>query len=147
MILRRQLLGVCLSVLGAALLGSCGSDDAGAGCDPTDPTCNPPAAGQLALRIRTPHFDDRAVKLTITGEFTAANAATGYRMFQAVDAGRFVVVSTGVMERESNVLIIDVPDVARLASYRATISEVAASDYRLRDDLSGYETSFVTVSQ
>lgn len=145
MIVRRRLLGACLSVLGAVVLGSCGADEGG-GCDPTDPTCNPPKAGQIALRISTPHSDDRAVVLKIRGEFTAAHAATGYRLFQAAAAETFIVVSTGAMERESSVLIIDVPDVARLASYGATISEVAASDYRLRDDVSGYETSFVVVS-
>ncbi|UCG87724.1 MAG: hypothetical protein JSW71_04015 [Gemmatimonadota bacterium] len=146
MTLRRRLLRVSLSVLGAVLLGSCGADD-GDGCNPTDPTCNPPRAGQIALTISTPNFDDRAVVLKIRGEFTAAQAATGYRLFQAADAQTFIVVATGVMERESSVLTIDVPDLTRLVSYSATISEVAASDYRLRQDMSGYETSFAQVSQ
>jgi hypothetical protein len=87
------------------------------------------------------------VVLRIRGEFTAAHAATGYRLFQAADAQTFILISTGLIERESSLLIIDVPDLARLASYSATISEVAASDYRLRSDVSGYETSFVGVSQ
>ena len=107
MIPRRRLIGACLSVLGAVVLGSCGADDGG-GCDPTDPTCNPPKAGQLALTISTPHSDDRAVVLRIRGEFSAAHAATGYRLFQAADAQTFIVVSTGVMQREGSVLIIDV---------------------------------------
>lgn len=146
MTFRRQLLGVCLSVLGTVLLGSCGAD-AGDGCDPTDPTCNPPVAGHIALTISTPHYDDRAVVLTIRGELTAAHAATGYRLFQNADAQTFIVISTGAMDRVSSVLIIDVPDLAGRASYSATVTEVAASDYRLRSDLSGYETWFVEVSQ
>ncbi len=145
MTFQRRLLGVCLSVLGAVLLGSCGAD--GGGCDATDPTCNSPTVGQIALRISSPNSDDRAVVLRIRGEFTAAHAATGYRLFQAADAQTFILISTGLIERESSLLIIDVPDLARLASYSATISEVAASDYRLRSDVSGYETSFVGVSQ
>jgi len=145
MTFRRRLLGVSLSLLGAVLLGSCGADDGG--CDATDPTCNPPTAGQIALRISSPNSGDRAVVLKIRGEFTAAHAATGYRLFQGADAQTFILISTGLIERETSLLIIDVPDLARLASYSATISEVAASDYRLRQDLSVYETSFVEVSQ
>lgn len=146
MTFRHRMLGVCLLGLGAVLLYSCGADDGG-GCDPTDPTCNPSVAGQIALRITTPHNDDRAMVLTIRGEFSAAHAAAGHRLFQAADAQTFIIVSTGVMQREGSVLTIDVPDVARRASYSATITEVAASDYRLRLDLIGYETSFVEVSQ
>ena len=145
MTFRHRLLGVSLSLLGAVLLGSCGGDDGG--CDATDPACNSPTAGQIALRISSPNPDDRAVVLRIRGEFTAAHAATGYRLFQAADAQTFILISTGLIERESSLLIIDVPDIARLASYSATISEVAASDYRLRQDVSVYGTSFVEVSQ
>ncbi len=147
MSLQRRLLGACVSVLGAVILGSCGGDDHGEGCEPTDPTCHQPAGGQIALRITTPHNDDRAMVLTIRGEFTATHALTGYRLFQAADARTFIVISTGVMQRESIVLTIDVPDLARLASYSATITDVAASDYRLRLDLSGYQKEFVEISR
>ena len=146
MTFHRQLLGGCLSVMAALLVGSCGSNDSDEGCLPTDPTCNPPVAGQIALKIVTPHLDDRAVVLTISGEFTVARPITGYQMFQSATANTFIIISTGVMAWSSRVLTLDVPDIKRRTSYTATIIEVAASDYVLRSNLSGYQTSFEEVS-
>ena len=147
MTFRRQLLGGCLPVLAALLVGSCGSDDSDEGCLPTDATCNPPVPGQFALAIATPHLDDRAFVLTISGDFSAARAVTGYRMFQSANANTFIIISTGVMAQSGRVLTLNVPDIERRTSYSATITEVAASDYGLRLNLSGYQTSFEEVSQ
>ena len=138
----------CLVVLGSLLLGSCDCGDSVSGCPPTDRTCNTPVpvAGQLALEITTPHLDDRAVVLTIVGDFSTAEAATGYELYEANTAQSFVVVATGNLSQTSRVLRIDVPDLLQRGSYSATITEVAARDYRLRPDLSVYRTSFVEVS-
>lgn len=142
----RHLFGSCLLALGALFLGSCGTDGNGNGCLPTDPTCNGPMSGRLVLEIATPHSDDRAIVLTIHGDFIAAQANTGYRLFPSADGRTFVVVSVGNMAPSSRVLTIDVPDVAKRTGYSVTITEVAASDYSLRSDLSAYQMSFVEVS-
>jgi hypothetical protein len=104
------------------------------GCrDVTDP------AGILTLSLVTPNPGaDGAVLVTVTGPaaLTSVTAATGLRVFsQALTTTNHFAV-TGPLPNGA-ILTLGVPDVNRVGDYKATIQDLAASDYTLRS-LAGY---------
>lgn len=99
--------------------------------------------GTLVLSLTTPNSDDGAVMFSISGEgitgltrespshvvyFRSAGTVSG----NAVVAGD---ITAGALAR------FNVPDVAAVSSYSATITEVAARDNTLRGSVTGYSLS------
>lgn len=124
----RECLAILLVLAGA---GSCR--------DVTDP------AGILTLSLVTPNPGaDGAVLLTVTGSaaLTSVTAGNGLRVFSQTlgTVNHFAV--TGPLPNGA-ILTIGVADANRVGDYKATIQDVAASDYTLRS-LAGYS---LTVSR
>ncbi len=119
----------------AVLLGgtaACNDDD------PVGPTG--PTAGVLMVTLDTPNPDDGAILIVITGpgmsEIGSTNAAHYFRY--ALSGNTLTAVFVGDLE-DGSLLEVRVPDVDALASYTATIHQVARRNSELRDSLAGYE--------
>ncbi|HSJ05160.1 MAG TPA: hypothetical protein VK936_00575 [Longimicrobiales bacterium] len=119
-------------LLCAALAAGC-SD--GGGSDIT----TPPQPGFLTAVLTTPHADDAAVLVEITGAgITTVDAGgSGHTVHGRVSGATLRAAAFG--EVRSGLLVrFAVPDVNRSGSYSARIIEASGPDNALRADVSGY---------
>jgi hypothetical protein len=122
--MRRALaVGVCVVVA----LAGCRSDQG-------------PLAGELSVRLTTPHVGDRAVTFVVTGRLHGVTAASGsaYRIFADTsadgDTAQVVVVAPaggGLVTGE--VARVRVDDTRQFRRYAARVLQIAASNYFLAD--------------
>jgi hypothetical protein len=129
--------GKLLLLLAVASVLSCGD------------TSGPPAPtpGTLLLHLTTPHDDDAALLLHLTGPSIAppsVAAATGAQQLfaQAATGGGVNVALFGSLGA-GPLLRMQVPDVSRASEYRVTVLEAADSSNALRAGVSGYSGQFV----
>lgn len=105
-----------------------------------------PRAGRLIVNLVTPNSDDGAVRITFTGPQVTTP--------QADPSTNFLVYSTQKSPRTLDVIVVGdltagatfsvpVTDVDRVGEYSATVTEVAAADDTMRNDLTGYGASLV----
>ncbi len=127
-------------LLASILIAACG-DDSG----PTSVA----TPGPILVSLTTPHTDDGAALLLVTGPgFASAGAAsashTVHWKITAPNELRAIVLrglSSGPILR------VDVPDVRKVADYEATLVEVADRlDDQLRADLAGYSLSVASAA-
>lgn len=105
----------------------------------------PPQPGNAVVSLATPHEDDGAVLVTVTGPGLddVQALSTGYHVlwrFASPDELRLIVVgnvAAGPLVR------IRVGDVNRPEDYSGFVREVATRADAKRDDTSGYGVSFV----
>lgn len=127
----RMWIPVMAIVIGLFAGLACGDDDGVTG----------PVAGSLVVSLTTPNADDGAIMLTVTGGTIESPAATSashaffYRQVSSTSVSAILVgdISAGPL------MTIDVPDVNAVASYSATVIEVADQANDLRASLTGYE--------
>lgn len=119
-----------------ALVAACGSDDEDGG--PVAPL--PPVAGVLVARLTTPHADDRAVLLEITGpSITAPQPATdaGVTVHGRIVDGTLRALVVGTV-RAGTMVRFAVPDVNAAGRYAGRIVEASGPASALRASLDGY---------
>lgn len=125
----------CLLVAGAVFLNTCGDS-------PTAPAAPEPGTIVATLRGATP--GDAAMIVRVhgpgtLGSMTSASAGYALHARAAGDSARaavFGAVANGPLFQ------LSVPDVHRIAEYRATVVEVSDGTNALRDDVSGYALTF-----
>lgn len=118
---------------GAALAGCSGSGSGGTG----------PTAGTLYVTYSTPHTDDGALLVKVTGpavtSVTIDTALKGYsRISTNGDTAMIVVAGTvhsGIVAR------LSVPDTKAFASYSASVLQVAQTSTYAQRALSGYSAA------
>lgn len=121
----RGLLAVAAAL---ALLVACGDGDDISG----------PVPGTLVVSLATPHADDGAMLVRLTGpEITNVTAADANLYLYAVGTGPLTVVLVGDLAA-GDLLELRVPDVGDVGAYSATVLEVAARSNDLRASLGGY---------
>ncbi len=129
-----------------ALMALAGAMSCGGG-DSTAPTPLPtgPVAGIFRIQLTTPHSDDGALLFTVSGgPITSADPASGYQVFVApADANTMRFLVTGNVAG-GEVVRLHVPDVSKLAAYRASLSQAASRDTFAPQSLSSYS---MTVTQ
>jgi len=124
-----------LLLAGAVFLGTCGDS-------PTAPT--PPEPGTLVATLQGARPGDGALIIRVHGPGALGAltpAGTGYVLHAraAGDSARAAVfgnVASGPLFQ------LSVPDVHRIAEYRATVVEVSDAANALRDDVAGYTLTF-----
>lgn len=124
-----------LLLAGAVLLNTCGDS-------PTAPT--PPEPGTIVATLQGVRTGDAALVIRLRGPAalgTVTSAGAGYVLHAraAGDSARAAVfgsLANGALFR------IAVPDVHRVAEYRATVVEVSDTANALRDDVSQYALTF-----
>ncbi len=100
-----------------------------------------PTSGELSVRLTSPRNTDRAVLFAITGGAQrGASAPSGsvYRVFADTSAAGdttwvTVVAPAGTGLATGEIARIAVSDTRRAGAYRASVAEIAASDYSLAD--------------
>lgn len=114
----------------------------GTGCNDS----SGPVAGVLQVQLTTPNPGaDGAILLTVTGPapLTAVGSPlAGGRAFTDSLGTTTRVVVTGSLGM-GTIATIGVADVRQVASYSATIQQIAQSNYQLRTGLSGYSLRVV----
>jgi hypothetical protein len=118
------------ALAGVVLLASCGRD--GSGTEPTP--------GSLSVVLATPHANDRAAMLTLTGPGIAdvRPATGGYVVHSRAGAANSVTVAVFGALAAGPLVTFTVPDVAAAAQYTATLGDVADAANILRPTASGY---------
>ena len=102
-----------------------------------------PVAGALTVQLETPHLDDGALVLTLSGpgEITEVTAAGADARAFAREAGGITKVAVFGALAAGPVLRFAVPDVRKAGEYVATVVQVAdrsndlrpiTADYRLK---------------
>jgi hypothetical protein len=107
--------------------------------DPVSP--REPVPGLLSVRMTTPHADDGALILRVTGPDLMADIAPGstaLRVFHRAEARAFNAAVFGDLESGMVLLRFRVPDVASSAEYSATLVEAADEANSLRSSIAGY---------
>ena len=127
------------TLAGATLLAGCGGDKGGAGIT------QPPAAvpGVLTLSLTTPHADDRAMMLSISGpgpitEITSSG--TSYVLHSRASGTGFRVAVFGSLTSGA-LLRFSVPDVNKASSYQAAVLEVSDAANALRSTTAEHKLS------
>lgn len=124
-----------LLLAGAVFLGTCGDS-------PTAPT--PPEPGTLVATLQGARSGDGALIVRVRGPGAIgalAPARAGYVLHAraAGDSARAALFGEVV---SGPLFQLSVPDVHRIAEYRATVVEVSDEANTLRDDVSGYALTF-----
>ena len=112
---------------------------AGIACS-DDETPAGPTAGTLSVTLTTPNVDDGAILFEVTGPDIVSVTVTVPEHYTHVgrDGNTLTIVIVG--DIESGLLVgFDVPDVGDVASYSATMTEVADRANELRNNLTGYD--------
>jgi hypothetical protein len=93
-----------------------------------------PTAGTLSVSLITPHLDDGAVLLTISGGPVDSVEAAGHRVYSSQpDANTLRLILAGDLG-SGTVARVHVPDTRQVARYTVLLSQVAArSTYAQRD--------------
>lgn len=118
-----------------------------AACD-DDPTGVTAVPGSLLVSLETPHTDDGAALVVLTGPglLSARQASDRHDLFwRVVSSSEIRVIVTGGLS-SGPIFSVDVPDIGK-SGYSASLVDVAASDDRLRSDLSGYRVVLEATSQ
>ncbi|KPK59517.1 MAG: hypothetical protein AMS21_09905 [Gemmatimonas sp. SG8_38_2] len=111
---------------------------AGIACS-DDETPAGPTAGTLSVTLATPNMDDGAILFEVTGPDIVAVTVTVPELYTHVgrDGSTLTIVVVG--DIASGLLVgFDVPDVGAVASYGATVLQVADRTNAPRGALSGY---------
>jgi len=121
----------------AALLVACGHDS------PTQPsshekTVQPSAPGVLTVQLTTPHADDAALLVTVSGSGISDVEASSGMLLHVRQRGDTVTAALFGRIASGEVLHFSVPDVNDAAHYTAHIAQVADSANVVRGDVSGY---------
>jgi hypothetical protein len=122
-------------ILAVSLLAAACSDS------PTNPVPPPvaPQPGTLTLRLTTPHADDGALALEVSGPVDSATAAHGSLLLFTRRTGPSTTVGAVVGPLAGGAVVtLHVPDVNAVATYAATVREVADRQDALRASLEGY---------
>lgn len=125
-----RLMGVAAA---AAVLATCG--------DPPVVPPPKPVAGQLSVRLTTPHSDDAALLVRVTGPTAMTGVVAGdgaYVVHSRAEAKAFNAAVFGDFAAGVVVLKFTVPDVAKFAEYAAALVEVADETNAVRAQLTGY---------
>lgn len=133
----RVRLRIALLTMLSGALAACSGGDGGGGTTGPPPL---PQPGTLVLRLTSPQADDRAARIQVSGGAVSAVRApsSDLTVYGAPGASGALVIAIGSLA-SGIVAQLDVPDVNRAASYRATLVEVADSRYALRPAvLDGY---------
>ncbi len=104
-----------------------------------------PTAGTVKVQLTTPNTGDGAIVLSVTGPaaLTSATAGGGVRVFAQPLGTTTKFALTGTLTTGVTILTVGITDVSQAGSYSATVLQVAASTFQLRN-LAGYS---LTVSK
>jgi hypothetical protein len=95
--------------------------------------------GTVQLRFQTPNSGDGAIKFTLNGPgITGVVAAGDLMVYSRLGAGNTTTVAVFGDLADGLIVTFDVPDVAALDDYIATLLQVAGPDNTLRTSLTGY---------
>jgi hypothetical protein len=103
-------------------------------CDGSEGTA-PPVPGTIVVELASPHGDDGALSLTLTGPGVSGiqTANSSYRAYwRLVSDGEARVILVGSIA-PGPLFTVSVGDVNDLGAYRATLAEVANRDGVLRE--------------
>jgi len=125
----KPLAKLCVSLAAVASIASCG--------EPT-PTATPSATTALVVSLVTPHADDGALILTITGPDVDSVVTTPYVAYaRAAGLGRLRIAVVGDLVAGPVVTLrLNAPH--DVAAYAGTVEQVAQRTDTLRDALTGY---------
>lgn len=115
----------CLAVMLAVVPAGCGGDE----------LSSPRGPGAIAFDLETPHDNDGALVVMVSGgAVDSIAAAGGYHVYTApASVGGMSALVTGVLG-DGPLLTVYVPDVGQAAEYTAAVTQTAArSTYELRD--------------
>ena len=99
-----------------------------------------PRAGEVTVRLETPHDDDGALVLSLTGPGpigAVTPEAAGVAVHARPDGAGVKAAVFGDLE-DGDLVRVAVPDVNRAGEYRARVLEAAGRDDALRAAVSGY---------
>lgn len=123
-----RLPGLFAMVAAVSLVSACTDYSTGTGYEP----------GTLQVRLHTPHADDGAVLLEISGPAIESVTANGaLQLFTRRDGTTIVAAIVGELAN-GTVATVRVPYAATSADYTARVLEVADRDDGLRGSLAGY---------
>jgi hypothetical protein len=130
-------LPVLSAIIGAGALSACGSDVVGAD------TSSPSAPGWLSVQLTTPHTNDGAVQLFVSGPATIDSMkATGYTGYPSDASTSVQLIVTGNISSGA-VARFYVHDVSRAVEYRVSVVAAAARTTYALQNMQGY-TATVT---
>ena len=100
----------------------------------------PPVSGTVTVRLTTPHADDSAIILRLTGPNMTAVVAgnTSLVMHMRAETNAFGAALFGNLANGSAVVRFTIPDVSKLGQYAGTVIEVADDGNVVREVLDGY---------
>jgi hypothetical protein len=99
-----------------------------------------PRAGEVTVRLETPHDDDGALVLSLTGPgpIGAVTAAAAGVVVDARPDGQGVRAAVFGRLEDGDLVRVAVPDVHRAGEYRVRAVQAAGRDNHLRQTVSGY---------
>lgn len=123
------------------LLVACG------GATPTDPTPTPtppaPAAGWLTIQLDTPHANDGAVQIAVSGpQVEEVEIETPFDGVATIRNGTAYLVVTGQLA-DGAIARVRVTDVNRATQYSATVQAAAARQTYALQQLGAYRAAVV----
>lgn len=123
--------------LGLGVLAACAHDS------PTQPESNqttvrPPVPGVLTVQLTTPHSDDAALVVTVSGASISDVGSPSGMLLHVRQRGDTVTAAVFGRIASGEVLHFSVPDVNAAARYVARVVQVADSANAVRGELSGY---------
>jgi hypothetical protein len=104
-----------------------------------------PFPGTVVVTLTTPHADDGALLLTISGGGITGPeslASSNLLFYRALDTSSMNLAIVGNVV-SGPLLSFEVPDIGRAAEYTVTLIEVADEENELRESLVGYELTLV----
>ncbi len=116
-------------ILGLMAGFACSDDESPAG----------PTAGTLSVTLTTPNIDDGGILFRVTGPDIVSVSVTVPEYYTHVGQNADTLTIVVVGNVASGMLVgFDVPDVGAVASYSATVTQVADRANALRADLTAY---------
>ncbi len=126
-----------VALAGVLMLGGCSS---AAVTTPTVPSG--PTGGWLTVQLTTPHTDDGAVQLSVSGPAIDSVKIVGYDGFESHSVTQADLVATGTISN-GDIARIHVPDLSRTTQYNVSVSAAAARDSYALQELAGYRAVLV----
>jgi hypothetical protein len=112
---------------------------AGVACS-DDETPAGPTAGTLSVTLTTPNADDGGILFRVIGPDIVSVTVTVPEYYTHVGQNADTLTVVVVGNVETGLLVgFDVTDVGAVASYSATITEMADRSNELRSDFTGYD--------
>ena len=124
-------------------LAACGGG--GGGKDDAGPISPGAVAGSLTVHLTDPSAGDAAILIRVTGPAMRGNVvslASGARLDERDKPGEITIALFGKIV-SGDVVRFDVPDVAKVDEYSATVVDAADGTNALRPSLSGYAAGIV----